>query len=315
MQLFFKGKAIAGSLLAKGKANYRNDPFRFFSYFWMLVAFFFISAIFLWHRSYMVSSPKWDQTITMVALLIVAAVFFQLVRTNREKKALERKLQTSQFRFDKVYNAGIVGLLFTRLDGVITQANDCFLNMIGYTTDDLKQGLVSWKTLTPEAYQAVSARAVEQLKTLGYCEPFEKEYTRKDGSTVYVVLASALLDGNDSADAVTYIIDISHKHEARLREKELHQYIVKQKKELQRLLMNAPAMISLRRGPELRLEFSNQAAMDYAGDKDQLGLTPKEIAAKFNVNTGTEILENVYQTGERFTAKAFNLKFDRTGSG
>ncbi|MBD1395500.1 PAS domain-containing sensor histidine kinase [Mucilaginibacter glaciei] len=315
MRLFTKGKAFAGILLAKVKVNYTKKSVRIFNYYFLLLAICCLGATYLFNRHPASFELGVDQSITITALLLTVLLFFQLVRVNKGKKAAERKLQITQVRFDKVYNAGIVGLLFTRLDGVVIQANDCFLSMIGYSADELAKGLVSWKTLTPEKFQSASAHAVEQLKTLGYCEPFEKEYLRKDGTTVSVILASSLLDSNDSADAVTFIIDISHKQQARVREDELNQYILKQKEELQRLLMNAPAMISLRRGPELRLEFSNQASRDYSGNKDHLGLTPKEIAAKFNINTGTGMLEKVYRTGESFTAKAFNLKFDRTGNG
>jgi PAS domain S-box-containing protein len=313
MRLFTKGRSIAGTIL--GKAGYNRSGFRAMDRFMLPATFLCLgTGYLLYHYHPVTYSGSGNEGSLLASLLTIGVLFFLLVRTARQKSAVEKKLKTSQFRFDKVYNAGIVGLLFTRLDGVVTQANDSFLSMIGYTADDLKNELVSWKTLTPETYQAVSARAVEQLRTQGFCEPFEKEYIRKDGSAVHVVVASALLDGDDLADAITYIIDISHRHQARLREEELSLYVLKQKEELQRLLMNAPSMISIRRGPELRLEFSNQTAQDYAGTKAHLGLTLRETADKFQVNAGAEILENVYRTGERFTAKAFKLNFNRPES-
>ncbi len=101
------------------------------------------------------------------------------------------------------------------------------------------------------------------------------------------MLGSSLLDKNDFAEAVTYVIDISYKKQAEAREQELNNIIKKQREELYSILMNAPAMIVIRRGPELKLEFSNKAAGDFVKYGSSLGLSTKEIMAKLKVMAGS----------------------------
>jgi PAS domain S-box-containing protein len=315
MRLFTHGKIIAGLFLGTKKIKYFANPAKYLTIYLLSLSLFCFGARYVYFIKRQASNTNSDSAnVAIAALLLATVLLFQLVKERKKSKTAEKKSEIIQFRFEKIYNGGIVGLLYT-LDGVIIQANDYFLDMIGYSQEDVKQGLVSWKRLTPEDCNAVTDQTVAPLRTQGSCGPFEKEFTCKNGSTIRVMLTSAILHNDDLADAVTYVIDITHKQEARYREEHLNRIILKQKEEFQRLLMNAPAMISLWRGPELRLEFINQLSMNYSGNKDYLGLTLQEIAMKLNMNTDTAIVDQVYQTGERFTAKAFHLRIDRTGNG
>ena len=78
------------------------------------------------------------------------------------------------------------------------EANDAFLNMLGYTRNDLESKKLNGQEITPEEYLDISNWAVAQLKEHGVCPPFEKRYNKKNGGTVSVLMGSALLDDNDS---------------------------------------------------------------------------------------------------------------------
>ena len=60
--------------------------------------------------------------------------------------------------------------------------------MVGYDREDLASGRVSRTDLTPPEWRDRDARTVEELKTTGTVQPFEKEYFRKDGSRVPVLI-------------------------------------------------------------------------------------------------------------------------------
>jgi PAS domain S-box-containing protein len=278
-----------------------------------------IAAFYFYSRVYLNAGPTADiynfHLIHLVYLIIISLVTFQYLKLKSTLQGFKTHVGSNSSSFERLSDSGMIGFLFVRMDGKIVKTNQAFLDMIGYTQEEMDSGLINWATLTPDEFKNITHASVEQLKNNGACLPFEKEYIRKDGTRVNVMLASAKLENTDFADAITYVIDITEKKQAQFRVEQLNHTLAKQKQELLRLLMNAPAMISLRRGPELRLEFMNQASLEYAGTSSHLGLTPKEITEKFNIETGTEIMERVYNTGERFAGKAFHLRFDRIGNG
>ncbi len=250
----------------------------------------------------------------LLVLIIVVLAFIILYKDKREKDA-QFRAQSSDLRFRKLYETGLVGLFFNNLDGRIVHANKAFLNAVGYTVQDLQAGLVNWQKMTPEEYLDITQRGINLLREHGYCPAYEKEYIRKDGKRVSVMLGSALLDKNDFAEAVTYIIDISYKKEGEKREKELNELIKKQREELYSILMNAPAMIAIFRGPELRLQFSNKVIASFVGPDPTMGLSTEELRAKLKVVADRSITREVYQTGKPYKAKAVHIHFDRAGAG
>jgi PAS domain S-box-containing protein len=85
--------------------------------------------------------------------------------------------------------AGIVSGEFDR----IPEANDAFLDLVGYSREDLHAGRLHWPDLTPPEYLALDEIAHEEGLRFGACTPFEKELIRKDGTRVPVLVATAVL--------------------------------------------------------------------------------------------------------------------------
>src|SRR5207344_2538658 len=85
--------------------------------------------------------------------------------------------------------AGIVSGEFDR----IPEANDTFLQLVGYSREDLLAGRLVWPDLTPKEYVALDELAHEEGLRFGACTPFEKELIRKDGTRVPVLVATAVL--------------------------------------------------------------------------------------------------------------------------
>jgi len=85
--------------------------------------------------------------------------------------------------------AGIVSGEFDR----IPEANDAFLDLVGYTREDLRAGRLNWADLTAPEYAPLDELAHEESLRFGACTPFEKELIRKDGSRIPVLIATAVL--------------------------------------------------------------------------------------------------------------------------
>ncbi|WP_017294254.1 PAS domain S-box protein [Geminocystis herdmanii] len=130
-------------------------------------------------------------------------------RIYREKA--EKALRDSEFRFRRIFESNIVGFMFTDFSGTITEANDRFLEMLGYTKAELEAGMLNWATLTPPEYHQQDLDCIEYLKIHRTIEPWEKAYYHKDGHLVFVLLGVALMMEDDTS--VCVIMDISDRKE------------------------------------------------------------------------------------------------------
>ncbi len=122
----------------------------------------------------------------------------------------EKALRAQEARFKRIYDSNIIGIIFSNLDGAITDANDAFLQMLGYTRRELESGLLNWMKITPPSSDPLDTQAVLDLKTSGSVSPYEKQYIHKDGTLVDVVVGVAVLD-QVCGDCIAFIMDISQR--------------------------------------------------------------------------------------------------------
>lgn len=128
----------------------------------------------------------------------------------REKVEAElRELASGlEAKLRRLVEANVVGIVMFTLDGAIIDANDAFLEIVQYDRTDLAAGQMRWTDLTPGDRQDSDGRAIAEMKATGIFQPFEKEYLRKDGSRVPVMLGGALFEGS-SSEGVAFILDLS----------------------------------------------------------------------------------------------------------
>jgi PAS domain S-box-containing protein len=117
-----------------------------------------------------------------------------VVRDVTARKRLESAQLEAELRFRRIFDSGIAGITVANLSGVVSEANDTFLAMVGYTREELRSGRVNWAHMTPVDWQAASSAALQEVHANGGARPFEKEYLRKDGTRVPVLVGVALLD-------------------------------------------------------------------------------------------------------------------------
>lgn len=161
----------------------------------------------------------WSLTKGAFFVLVTATLLFFFVRAAlRELHDSQQQLRISEERYRRVTESNIIGIFCWRLDGAITEANDAFLDLLGYTRADLQQGRIRWNDLTPPEYRARDAQIAESLRTGATFPTFEKEYFRRDGSRVSVLLGGALFVGS-ADEGVSFVLDISARKQAQM---ELH---------------------------------------------------------------------------------------------
>jgi formate hydrogenlyase transcriptional activator len=119
--------------------------------------------------------------------------FARVVRDFSDRHERDEKLRRSRARSRPLPAAStIAGIVSGEFDR-IPEANDAFLDLVGYTREDLQTGRLVWPDLTPSEYTALDELAHEEGLRFGACTPFEKELIRKDGTRVPVLVATAVL--------------------------------------------------------------------------------------------------------------------------
>jgi PAS domain S-box-containing protein len=133
--------------------------------------------------------------------------------TARKQAEVEREqafvaLQKSESRFRCLVESNIIGMILTDLNGNITDANDAFLHMVGYTREELRLSQLRLNEMTPPEYRPLEEKAIAEFIASGVCTPFEKEFISKDGSRVPVMVGGALVEQSQQS-AVCFVLDIS----------------------------------------------------------------------------------------------------------
>jgi formate hydrogenlyase transcriptional activator len=108
--------------------------------------------------------------------------------------------------------SNIVGFVSGEFDR-ITDANDAFLDMVGYSREELIAGNLQWADLRAPECLALEERANEEGLLHGTCTPFEMEYVRKDQTRVRVLVTSAILP-RSPFQWITFVQDLTEQDRA-----------------------------------------------------------------------------------------------------
>jgi len=163
---------------------------------------------------------------------------FQVSEREKAEAEVRELARGLEAKVRRLVEANVVGIVMWNLEGTITEANEAFLHMVQYTHQDIASGRVRWMELTPDEWRDRDERAIAELKRTGVFQSFEKEYFRKDGSRVPVLLGGALFEGTEN-EGVAFVLDLSEQKRAQenFRESEAR---------LQAFFENTPNLIFLK---------------------------------------------------------------------
>jgi PAS domain S-box-containing protein len=134
-----------------------------------------------------------------------AALAVDNARLYSETREAETKVR-------RLLDAGIIGVIVAEAERIV-EANDHFLEMVGYTRDELASGRLRWPEMTPPEYADLDARGVAELQEHGVCTPFEKEYIRGDGSRIPILIGAAELQ-REPLLWIGFILDLTERKRA-----------------------------------------------------------------------------------------------------
>ena len=130
-----------------------------------------------------------------------------------ENTGLYRDLAEREARIRRLVDGNIIGIFFWDIDGRILDANDAFLRMIGYDRADIVASRANRNELTPPEWRDHTIQAVSEVTRFGSFQPFEKEYFRKDGSRVPVLIGGVSFD-ETSGQGVSFVLDLTERKRA-----------------------------------------------------------------------------------------------------
>jgi PAS domain S-box-containing protein len=127
-----------------------------------------------------------------------------------ENARLYNDLQEREARIRRLVDSNIVGIVIWDVQGRIIEANQAFLDIVGYAREDLVSGRLRWRELTPAEWREADDQALAELEAVGTVQPREKEYFRKDGSRVPVLVARAIFEWN-RGQGVAFVVDLTER--------------------------------------------------------------------------------------------------------
>jgi len=130
-------------------------------------------------------------------------------------------LRKEKARIARLADSNAIGIFCWDVEGDITDANDAFFDIIGYQREVLLSKKLKWTDLTAPECHIADRLAIEQLLHTGSTVPYEKEFIRKDGTRVQVLIGGAFfVKSQKSGIAFVVPLNEQRKAERALRETE-----------------------------------------------------------------------------------------------
>lgn len=183
------------------------------------------------------------------------------------RQAAERIRDAEQLRWRKLVDSKLFGVVITNEERVL-DANQVYLDIIGYTAEELRDGKIRRINLTPPEYRPLDFRGVAELKETGSSMPYEKEYERRDGTRVPVLLGSTTLT-EDPLSWIGFVVDLTEQKETQRALRESEQQL--------RALTDAAPLFLYKVLPNLKTGYLTQYFYDFTGQpRKRISLLPTD---------------------------------------
>jgi PAS domain S-box-containing protein len=175
-----------------------------------------------------------DRTALLALLASQIAISLENTRLYNDLREREAKIR-------RLVDSNVIGITVTELEGQMIEANDAFLEMVGHAREDLISGRLHWTDLTPREWHDRTLRAIAELKRIGTVQPYEKEYFRKDGGRVPVLIGGAAF-GEPRDHVMNFVVDLTDRKRAEVALRDSEEALRRREKELRDILETIPAM-------------------------------------------------------------------------
>lgn len=151
-----------------------------------------------------------SMNVIFIGLIWHSAMLINQVDEKRQRAELAGRQKDE--RLQLFAQSNLIGIINSDIYGGLSEVNDAFLNIVGYTREDFQAGL-RWIEMTPPEYLPLDEAAIAEAKITGICTPYEKAYLRKDGTRVSVLIGYILL-GEERQEGVAFVLDLTERKQA-----------------------------------------------------------------------------------------------------
>ena len=211
-----------------------------------------------------------------------------VVEETTERRRTEAALRDNEQRLRQLIDASPIAIGFGDSTGRIFEANESFYRLTGYTREEMEALRLGWDHVTAPEYAEVDREIMATLAATGVAGPYEKEYIRKDGRRVPLLLSVLKLPGRD--EHIAFIVDITDRKRAETA-------VETQRRLLETVVQHMPVAMNLIRGSDLRLQMVNPAYQAIAPGKDMVGKTLDELWPETGQDFAA-LCRRVLETGE-----------------
>jgi PAS domain S-box-containing protein len=215
-----------------------------------------------------------------------------------ERKRAEEALREREAKIRRLVDSNIIGIFIWDFDGRILEANDEFLRMVNYDREDLVSGRIRWADLTPPDWRDRNNARIDQQKSSGRFDPFEKEFTIKDGSRVPVLIGGATFEKGGN-QGVAFVLDLTERKRAENALREREAQLAEARRELRQMIDTIPIPVASY-SADARRDFVNAAWKKYTGLSDEAarGTDWSVVAHPDHIATGEKMWHDALAAGE-----------------
>jgi PAS domain S-box-containing protein len=124
-----------------------------------------------------------------------------------EQKTADEKVRESEERFRFLFDSNVLPVAFWHISGEIYDANDSFLNLMGYTREEMQQGELNWRKFTLPEDAPSHEEKVRQAAEGKTVAPYQAQYINKRGEFVSSLVGYAMLTGSKE-NGIAFMQDI-----------------------------------------------------------------------------------------------------------
>src|SRR5262249_27492096 len=174
------------------------------------------------------------------------------------------------------------------------------LHLLQYSREDVVSGRLRWTDLTPPEWREQDGRAVVELRSTGTFQPFEKEFFRKDGSRVPVLIGGALFEESRN-EGVAFVLDLTERKRA-------EQALRDSERDARLIVDSIPGLVGIL-DPSGKIEAVNRRILEYSGKtleelKERAPVHPEDIPRILEVVTPS------IASGDPFEVEFRGRRFD-----